>query len=378
MSALAGALAGSGWSVSGSDREWDRGGGGDLATALAAAINANTALPVTAASATNVVTLTARNKGTTGNDIDLRLNYNYGEALPAGVAVAVAAMSAGATNPDITTVTAALGDNQYDTIIMPWTDATNLTALETFLATRWGGMVMKEGVAFAGAAGSHATVDTLAAGRNSLFLVLLGTQKSPTPPWIFAAVAGALDASQCESPANVNRPRQTLEMPGCLPPALSDRLTRTERNTHLTDGAATYVIDEGGVCRLERLVTTYKTASGVPDASYHDVETVRLLAYLRYSQRVRIALRYPRHKLANDNTVVAPGQPIARPKDVRDELIALALDWQDAGLVENIEQFKRDLVVERNGSDQERIDVIVPPDLINGFRVLAAQIQFRL
>jgi len=37
MSALAAALAGSGWSVSGSDREWDRGEGGDLAAALAAA-----------------------------------------------------------------------------------------------------------------------------------------------------------------------------------------------------------------------------------------------------------------------------------------------------------------------------------------------------
>jgi len=37
MSALAAALAGSGWNVSGSDREWDRGSGGDLAAALAAA-----------------------------------------------------------------------------------------------------------------------------------------------------------------------------------------------------------------------------------------------------------------------------------------------------------------------------------------------------
>jgi UDP-N-acetylmuramate--alanine ligase len=37
MSALAAALAGSGWSVSGSDREWDRGEGGDLAASLTAA-----------------------------------------------------------------------------------------------------------------------------------------------------------------------------------------------------------------------------------------------------------------------------------------------------------------------------------------------------
>jgi phage tail sheath gpL-like len=48
------------------------------------------------------------------------------------------------------------------------------------------------------------------------------------------------------------------------------------------------------------------------------------------------------------------------------------------GLVENIEQFKTDLIVERNVQDPNRLDFLLPPDLVNQFIVGAAQIQFRL
>jgi phage tail sheath gpL-like len=349
-----------------------------VATALTAAINANTALPVTATNLAGVITLTARNGGTTGNDIDVRVNYNFGDYTPTGLTATIVAMTSGATNPDLNTVIAALGDTHYHTIITPWTDAASMTVLETLMSTRWGGMVMKEGHVFGAYAGTHSAIATLASNRNSPFVSLMSTQKSPTPTWVLAAVLGATDASQAESPTNCNRPRQTMELVGVLPPAETDRYTRTERNTHLTVGAATYLTDDGGTCRIERIVTTYKTSNGVADVSYQDVEVMRLLAYLRYSVRVRVALRFPRFKLANDGTPIPPGQPIATPKSVRDELITLFMDWQDAGLCEGLDQFKRDLMVERNASDVNRLDAIIPPDLINGFRTFAASVQFRL
>lgn len=349
-----------------------------IATAIAAAVNADTSLPVSASAATNVVTLTARNDGTTGNSIDVRLNHNVGDVMPVGVAVSVSAMTNGANNPDLTTVTAALGDTQFHTIITPWTDSTSLGVLEAFLAMRWEGTVQKEGHAFASIAGSHAAVASVTSARNSPHLTIMGTQRSPTPPWILAAAAGAIDASQAESPSNCNRPRQTLALTGCLAPKESDRLTRVERNSHLADGCATFVVDDGGVCRIERLVTTYKTSNGVPDIAYQDVEIMRALAYLRYSTRARIALRFPRHKLASDGFQIPPGQAIVTPKMIRDELIALFQDWQSVGLVEDIEAFKRELLVERNTTDPNRVDAIIPPDVINGFRVFAGKVEFRL
>lgn len=346
-----------------------------IATAIAAAINAQTELPVTAGAAAAVVTLTSRHKGETGNSIDVRLNYFFGERTPKGVGVAIVAMAGGTTNPDVAGAITAIGDEQYHTWISPYTDAANLLKIETELSDRFGPMEQKEGHAFAAHYGTHSAASTLGDARNSPHLTIMGTQKSPTLAWEVAAIVGAIDAFEPD-PA---RPRQTLHIVGMLPPAETDRYTRSERNLHLFDGISTLIVDAGGRCLIERLITTYKTNSfGVPDISYLDVETMRTLAYLRFSVRARIALRYPRHKLANDGTRFGPGQAIVTPNVIRAELIGLFREWEFAGLAEGFEQFKADLIVERNGSDPNRVDAIIPPDVINQFRVFAGQVQFRL
>ncbi|HEY9105223.1 MAG TPA: phage tail sheath subtilisin-like domain-containing protein [Roseateles sp.] len=346
-----------------------------LATALGAAVNADTTLPVTAGVAGAVVTLTARHKGEVGNSLELRTNYYTGERTPKGLGVAIVAMSGGAANPDVQAAITAIGDEQYNTIAVPYTDAANLGKIETLLANRWGPLVQKEGQAFAAVAGTLAASTTLGASRNSPHLSILGAGKSPTPVYVWAAVAAAVDAYEPD-PA---RPRQTLPLPGVLAPAIADRWTRDERNLALFDGISTTVVDQGGAVLIERLITTYQTnAYGIEDASYLDIETMRTLAYLRFTVRARISSKFPRHKLANDGTQFGAGQAVVTPNVIRSELVALFMDWMDAGLAEGLEQFKRDLVVQRSSTDANRVDAVIPPDVINAFRVFAAQVQFRL
>lgn len=357
-------------------------------TAVAAAVNANTALAVSAVDdGLGLCTLNAKHKGESGNSIDLRRNY-FGEPILPGVRIRVsndagpevydnaqAFMDTGAGNPSIATALAAVGDEQYHTVVMPYTDAANLGRIEAFMSARFGPMVQKEGHCFTGICGTLAQASTLGDSRNSPHLTIMASGKSPTPAYIWAAVAAAVDAYEPD-PA---RPRQTLPLPGLLPPATPDRLTREERNLHLFDGISTTVADAGGQVLIERLITTYKTSSfGVPDISYLNIETLRTIAYLRFSVRARIGLRYPRHKLASDGTRFGAGQPVVTLKDIRNELVALFADWEEAGLAEGIEQFKRDLIVQRNGSDSDRLDAVIPPDVVNQFRVFAAQLQFRL
>jgi phage tail sheath gpL-like len=50
---------------------------------------------------------------------------------------------------------------------------------------------------------------------------------------------------------------------------------------------------------------------------------------------------------------------------------------EEKGLVENFDDFKANLVVERNATDANRLDFSLPPNLINGLQRTAAQIQFR-
>jgi len=351
-----------------------------VAAAIVAAITADLDLPVTAAvNGTNAdeADITARHKGENGNDIDLRVNYYQGEELPAGITVAVTAMASGATNPDFAGVVTAMGDEWYNVIAMPYTDAANLTLLETELSDRWGPLRPIEGHAFAGAAGSQGTMTTLGDSRNNPHLSIMGANASPTPPHELAAIVSGVAAYY----GNIDpaRPFQTLDLVGFLPPALTAKWTQAERNLLLLDGISTYTVDAGGTAHIERLVTTYNlNDQAVRDESYFDVNTLLTLGYLRYTFRARFSSRYPRHKLGDDGTRYGAGQAILTPKTAKGECFNLFRQWEEIGLVENFDQFKADIVVERNGIDPNRLDFLLPPDLINQLRVVAAQIEFRL
>lgn len=351
-----------------------------IASALNTAINADGDLPVTSVvngTDNTKVDLTARNKGEVGNDIDLRVNYQVGETLPAGLTVTITAMSGGTSNPAITPAITAMAEEQFNVIAFPYRDATSLLSIEAELLDRWGPMRSIEGMAFIAATGSLSTLTTLGNGRNSQFVSIMGSNKSPSPTWAWAAsIAAVAGFYGQQDPA---RPFQTLPLKGILPPAESDRFTRSERDALLNDGIATAIADEGGVVRIERLITTYQTnAAGAPDTAFLDANTVLTLGFLRFSFRNRFSLRFPRHKLADDGNNFGAGQAVVTPKIARAETIALFRQWEDAALVENLDQFKQDLLIERSTSDPNRLDIILPPDLVNQLRVTAAKVDFLL
>lgn len=350
-----------------------------LATALAAAINANTALPVTAvvdSTTTSKVNLTARNNGEAGNGIDVRVNY-FGESLPTGLTTTIVPLAGGTANPDVTAALTALGDEWFQVIAMPYTDAANLAVLENELESRFGPMREIEGHAFAAAAGTHSSLGTLGDSRNSPHLTIVAAANEPMPAYAKAAESAAIAAYYASiDPA---RPLQTLPYSYCLAPAEADRFTLEERNLLLYDGIATTMVNASGVLQMERMVTTYKTnEAGGADTSYLDVETLFTLMTIRHDWRDYIKRKYPRHKLAADGTRFGPGQAVATPNLFKAEAVSKFREWEEIGLVENFDQFKRDLIVERNASDPNRLDVVLPPDLINGLRVVANKIAFRL
>jgi phage tail sheath gpL-like len=73
----------------------------DIATKAATAINAIKELPVTAAAALAVTTITAKDKGLYGDDISIAFNLKSGEELPTGVTAVIVDMASGAGTPDI-------------------------------------------------------------------------------------------------------------------------------------------------------------------------------------------------------------------------------------------------------------------------------------
>lgn len=345
---------------------------GKVTTAITAAIG----LPVTAANTAGVVTFTARNKGATGNDLEVRANYN-GETTPAGLTLAFTAFANGAGNPDITASLAALGDAWFQAIATAYTDTANLLAIETDQFNRWGPLRESEGHVFGGVRGTYSAVAAIGLARNSEHLTLVQNIKEPTPAYEKAAETMAIYAQAvANDPA---RPVQNLPYLWAKPAAESDRLTITERNILLFDGIATTKVSAGGVMQAERLITTYKTnPAGGADASFLDSETQATLLYLRHDLKDRILRKFPRSKLADDGNRFGPGQDIVTPKTFKAELVAWAMEMQEIGIIENIDSFKALTFTERDVSDRNRLNNLIVPDLVNQLRIVANKIQFIL
>ena len=354
-----------------------------IATAVAAAINADTTLPVTAAAALGVVTLTARHKGLLGNDIKVQLNYRGlagGESTPAGVACAIVALADGAGTPDLDDALSAMGDEEYDFIIQPYSDSTSLDAFKTLMndsSGRWAYNRQIYGHVYTAMRGTFSALQTAGALRNDQHMTIAGLEANvPNTSWEYAAAYGSRNAVFIA--ADPARPTQTGELVGILPPPPSSRFLLTERETLLNNGIATS-FTSGGAVRIERAITTYQENTfGQSDPSYLDSETLHQLANIIRRLRYRITQKYPRHKLADDGTRYGAGQAIVTPKVIRGELLAEYAQLELAGQVENSAAFAANLIVERDADNPNRLNVLLPPDLVNQLRVFAVLAQFRL
>ena len=348
-----------------------------LATKLAAAIAALPDLIVTGAvdgAVAAKVNITFRHKGLAGNDLDLRTHLYQGDEAPVGLAWTLVAMTGGTANPSLAPAIAAAGDVWYTHWIVPYNDGVSTTALATELDRRFGPLTQIDGRGYTYVNGTVGTAAALGAGLNTQHITVFGTILSPTPGWILAAVEGAIAAYNLNiDPA---RPLTTLQLPGVIAPAQADRPINTDRQFLLQNGISTFTVDDGGNVLIERVVTTYKTnAYGLPDPSYRDIQVLATLSFLRYSFRARVTQRFPRYKLADDDTRIPAGQATVRPKDIRNELIALAHDWEGI-YIEDAQAFAAALIVERDDNDPNRVNILEVPNLINMLLVFAGKFQF--
>ncbi|WP_175795966.1 phage tail sheath subtilisin-like domain-containing protein [Burkholderia anthina] len=358
----------------------------NLATALAAAINAASDLPVTAvvdATTTSKVDLTAKNKGLAAGDIDIRLNYKgpaNGESTPAGLGVTITAMSGGMVNPSLTTGLANLLDQEFDFIAFPYTDATSLDAMKAFLSTktgRWSWSQQIFGHAFAAYRGTLANLTTFGATRNDEHVSVMGFYDSPSPAYVWAADICATAAVALR--ADPARPVQTLALSTVLAPPLASRFDLTDRNTLLWDGISTFTVADDGTVALENVITTYQTNSyGQADDSYLEVETMTTLTYVLRQLKLVVTSQFPRMKLADDGTRVSPGTNVVTPSIIKGALVAQYREMEDNGYVQGSAVFAAQLIVQKNTTNPNRVDVVYPAVLMDQLRIFALLMQFTL
>ena len=345
----------------------------DIAEAIADAVTDNT--PVTASASSGTVTFTAKNGGTAGNYIDIRVNYVAGEVLPAGVSVSgTGLMTGGAGDPSVETVIENIGAQWFNIIVTAFSASATLTALKEELEARWSATNQKTGVAIFGDNSDNAR--TVASGLNSQVLVELPLPKSPTPSFEIAAAGAAVIAQSAE--ADPAMPLGNLSVKGILAPSMKDRKNLNEENAMLLAGGSLINAAADGTVYLRRTVTTYKTnAAGAEDDSYQQLETIFTLSFIRWDWNNYMASKYPRAKLAGDSYEYGEGQVIITPKKGRAEALSRFDYWQQIGVAQDAETFKKYLVVEINAQNPYRLDFLLPATLMKQLFTVATKLQFR-
>lgn len=349
-----------------------------VAGKIASAINGLGNLPVTASANAAVVTVTAKNKGKCGEAIDIRYNHYQGEELPEGLTLTVAAMANGGSDTAYTAanVTNIIDGTWYNAVVCGSGEEANVRFIKDILDERWKATVQQTGVVFVGATGAASTCEAEGRKYNSQVVLVPSLPKTPTPAFeAAAAVVG------CVAPLAQNDPAAPLSnyvVKGIVAPRAEDQLGMSGNNGLLKAGCALLVAGADGAVYLKRMVTTYRTtANGAADTSYQQVETVFTLSFIRWDWNNYMAGRYPHAKLADDGNDFGPGQVIMTPNLGKGELLGRYEYWMGKGLVQNYEEFKKNLVVIRDPDDKTAMQFLIPAELVSQFFIGKSKVLFK-
>jgi len=359
-----------------------------IGQAIEDAINADDSLPVTAAAVAGVVTLTSTFKSVNANDITVTLNHygpRGGESLPVGLGITLPAtgqLTGGTGVPDFTQAILNMGEEPFEYVAMPYTDATSLFDWDQEYGFtdngRWGWQRQLFGHVFSAKRETYPNLVLWGETVNSAVESVMAVEpSSPSPVFEWAAAyAAKAQRALINDPA---RPLQALTLNQIKAAPLHTRFDFNEINSLASNGLAIQKAGSDNQPMIARENTTYQlNLYGQTDDAYELVTTLATLAKLLRNQRHAITSKYPRHKLANDGTKFGPGQAIVTPGIIKGELIAQYQQDMFSGLVEDLRNFKRYLIVERDPNDPNRVNVLYPPDLINQLRIFAVLAQFRL
>ena len=358
---------------------------GDAIVALlgvneAAAVALDSRFQVTATNAIGVVTFTARQIGEEYNDILITAN-SEGEKFPTGISLTGAGrLVGGAGNPDITAALASIEDEPFEYVASGFTDTTNLNALRDLFSDdggRWSDNQQLYGHGWAVHNKNLNDLITFGDTRNDQHFTNHGLFNSATPTW--RQCAGWVGKASASLSINPALPLQTLIVKGIRPPAKADRFSRPEREILLNSGIATATVSASNEIAIERSITSYRVDSfDNPDASYLDVQTLAINQFRMKDMKALIEGTYARKILVDTGSLGASNTDTVTPETIRGRLIARYQRLEETtSMVENTPQYTKDIIVERDPNDSNRVNILDAPINAGQLRVVGVRNQFR-
>jgi phage tail sheath gpL-like len=374
----------------------------NITDAAVAAINATDSLPVTAAkrAVTFELDLTAKTKGTYGNEISILFNLNTGEALPEGVSQVTTGMTGGTGTPTISTALDALGtgdganEDYYTAMVHGYLqDATTLDAISAYvgegnLATGlWSDTVGRPFQALTGDVdpGSAALTALIAVGDGRKLdraNGIIAVPDSPNHPSEIAAYAlGVREVVAKESAAKAPTGRALF---GVFPGDKgADRWTSnyTNRDLAVKAGISPTKVDSGNVL-IQNLITNYHPDNvAAANNGYRDFADLSKLQNILFN--TRLALEQERLQGAIIVADITKADPSTKSlavdiETIKDILVALLEAFEARGWIysaaSSIELFDASTVTIRAGGTG--FDVNLPLFLSGNSEIFTAKLQF--
>lgn len=332
-----------------------------MGAALAAAINANTSLPVTAAAVAGVVTLTAKCGGTVGNGIQLRGAFGRPTSEIATTAtVSGTSLASGTGAVSLTAALAACNGKRYHEVVCTLEDSVSGQAARDSVNTQGGAEVGFGEFSHQGSNGGASAATTLALALNGDRSLVWAINSSESWSVAIAAACAAVAASE----EVATRPLNTLIVEGILPPPIEKRWTRTETRTLLDNGVTPLVVTPGEkVAILRAVVTGVKNAGG--SFSYEDLDVTiqRGLDDLRDNVRLMFETNYPRARWAESDPDGLLPPDVATPAKVKQDLLDVLRDAEERGIVSGVEALKDQVLVEKVGT---QCQFSIPANIVDG------------
>jgi phage tail sheath gpL-like len=287
-----------------------------------------------------------------------------------------ATAGAGINNTALTAAINAIATTWYTDIMSGFTDSTSVTAIQAALLSRYSAMQHVDSHCYIGWEGSQGVLAGKLSGVNNQFLSVIGVTNPQDPTWRWSsALAGVAAAALVADPA---RQLRGLTLPNIIAPAIADRIYEPEQEALLAEGISTFDVAKNGSVQISRVVTTYTQSNlGVPDATWRDIMTAKVMTRIRWDWKNYLLLNYPRAKLSDDGSTAAEYDPsVVTPKRLQASWAARCKLYARAGWIENEDVTIAASVFARDPTDRNRVNSQRQLQIIGNNMVDAEQLLF--
>ncbi len=336
-----------------------------VAAALNAALGAKASLPVTSAVGVDpdddVVTVTYKTQGVTGNLCKVRC-----ESTATGLTITAggATLENGTGAMDLTGeggILEVIEGTEYNFICCSDNASVNIGDIRDQIEELAGAMEMRNQQAIFGFTGTKEDGKTLATATDSAQVQIVIDPSNEDLPCELAAAVGAI---RCYEAGLTNLlPLNYVQIPGRSLPRSS--MVDTDIEYCLQHGL-TPLIQSGNRLAICRSITTYLT-DDAGNASDVLLDTLTVDSAFETRRVLKESWRkFARAKVTDDTL-----------RSIRSDTLQCLIGLEKRNIVEMVEEFKDNIVAERDSQVVGRVNVDVPANIVSGLYVLAGILRLR-